>query len=145
MCGPATKRSIVPSGSAMSNAMPKSPRSWTSPCSMPSAAHRLMTVDMSSSGPEHEGAHIEAAQVRSARAVVALTQADHEPCSVIGEDDTSNGAVLEELVGQVEVEEVGVPPRAAREVGDRQFDLAHTDDGELHKGQCVKDAAASGL
>ena len=83
--------------------------------------------------PKHEGAHIEAAQVRSARAVSALAQADHEPSFVIGENNTSHCAVLEELVGQFEVKEVGVPPGADRQVGDGEFDLADTDNGQFHK------------
>lgn len=83
--------------------------------------------------PEHERAHIEAAQVRSASAVFALTQADHETCLVIGEDDTPHCAVLEELVRQFEVKEVGVPPGADRQVGDGELDLADTDNGEFHK------------
>ena len=66
---------------------------------MPSAAQRAMTVDMSSGEPQRERAHVEAAQVRGARAVVALAEANHEPCFMIGKDDASHCAVLKELVG----------------------------------------------
>jgi len=81
---------------------------------------------------EHEGTHIEAGQVRTARTVFALAQPDHESCFVIGKDDTSDCAVFEELVGQFQIEEVCVPPGADREVTHRQLDLPDTNNGELH-------------
>src|SRR3954471_9631523 len=39
--------------------------------------------------PEHEGTYIEAVQDRTARAIIALAQSDHEPRFVIGKNDTS--------------------------------------------------------
>src|SRR5688572_5202880 len=82
--------------------------------------------------PEHEGTYIEAVQDRTARTIFALAQPDHEPRIVIGKDDTSDCAVLNELVGQFQVEEVCVPPGADRQVSHRQLDLADADNGELH-------------
>ena len=78
--------------------------------------------------PQHEGTDIEAVQDRTARTIFALAQTDHEPRFVIGKDDTSDCGVLEELVGQFQIEEVT----------HRQLDLADADDGQPHPVQCVK-------
>lgn len=94
------------------------------------------------SRPEHEGTDIEAVQDRTARTIFALAQPDHEPRCVIGKDDTSDCGVLEELVGQFQIEEVCVPPGADRQVTHRQLDLADAHDGELHKLQSGKGVAA---
>ena len=60
---------------------------------------------------------------------------------MIGKHDTPDSGVLKELVGQSQVEQVGVPPSAARQVADRQFDLTYARNRKLHDLQFVADRA----
>jgi hypothetical protein len=94
--------------------------------------------------PEHEGTYIEAVKDRPARAIFALAQPDHEPGLVIGKDDTSDFSVLKELVGQFQIEEVCVPPRAPPQITHRQLDLTDADNGQFHNFS-VSGAAARGI
>ena len=95
--------------------------------------------------PEHEGTHIEAVQIRTARTIFTLAEPDHEPRFVIGEDDTSDCTVLEELVGQFQIEEICVPSGADSQVTHRQLDLGDANDGQLHNSSVSKRRRPRGI
>lgn len=63
---------------------------------------------------------------------------------MVGKNDTSDRAVLEKLVSQVQLEEVCVPPSAGGQVTDRQLDLTDADNGELHRSSVSKVSLAVG-